>query len=355
MWRILPVLKIFGIFLSVILLVIAGLFVYFNLTGPAPREDVGLGVTFSYRYAESLGLDWKETYVAMLDDLGIRKLRIPVYWDLVESERGMYDYSAIDWQLDEAGKRGAEVILSMGQRVPRWPECHIPGWVKEKGSETYREAELLGFLDRTMKRYMERGEIVTWQVENEPFLVFFGECPPLRSGFLDEEVALVKRADPSRPVMLTDSGELSIWLPAAKRADIFGTTMYRKIYKPGFGYFTYPLGPNFFRFKETFVKLLSGQERFVVIELQAEPWASGWVADVPIEEQFRTMSPDLLRKNVEYAKRVGFPEVYLWGVEWWYWLREKHGMPETWDTARELFRDSGGNGILGEGNKNGGL
>jgi len=348
MWRILPLLKIIGIFLLTVLFVIAGFFVYFNLTGPAPREDVKLGVTFSYRYAESLGLDWKEVYIAMLDDLEVRKLRIPVYWDLVESERGSNDYSAVDWQLDEAQKRGAEVILSMGQRVPRWPECHIPGWVKEKEGESYREAELLGFLDRTMKRYVERKEIVTWQIENEPFLVFFGECPPLRRDFLDEEVALVKKIDPSRPVMLTDSGELSIWLPAAKRADIFGTTMYRKIFKPGFGYFTYPLGPNFFRFKEAFVRLLSDQERFVVIELQAEPWASGWVADVPVEEQFRTMSPYLLRKNVEYAKRVGFPEVYLWGVEWWYWLREKHEMPETWDVARELFHDSSQNGIIEE-------
>lgn len=333
-------LKIVGTLLFFILLVVAGLFVYFNLTGPDPREDVDLGVTFSYRYAESLGLDWKEVYQAMLDDLGVRKLRIPIYWDLVERERGSYDYSAVDWQLDEAKKRDAEVIFSIGQRVPRWPECHIPGWVKEKESETYREARLLGFIERTMKRYMDRDEIVTWQIENEPFLVFFGECPPFRSEFLSEEVAFVKKLDPLRPVMLTDSGELSIWISAAKRADIFGTTMYRKIYKPGLGYFTYPIGPNFFRFKESLVRLFSDQDRFVVIELQAEPWASGWVADVPVEEQFRTMNPNLLRKNVDYAKRVGFPEVYLWGVEWWYWLWEKHNMPETWDVARELFQKS---------------
>lgn len=338
MWRIIPLLKIVGMVLSVLLFVVAALFVYFNLEGPAPREDVDLGVTFSTRYAESLGLDWKEAYIAMLDDLHVRKIRIPVYWDLVEENRGSYDYSAVDWQLDEASKRGAEVILSVGQRVPRWPECHIPGWVKDNGSDDYREAELLGFLERTVNRYADHPEIVTWQVENEPFLVFFGECPAFRRGFLDEEVALVHKTDPSRPVMLTDSGELSIWYPAASRADIFGTTMYRKIHKPGFGYFTYPLGPNFFRFKENIVRLLTGKDRFVVIELQAEPWASGWVADVPIREQFQTMNPDLLRQNVEYAKRVGFPEVYLWGVEWWYWLREKQGMPETWDTARELFQ-----------------
>ena len=31
------------------------LFGYFNLPGGAPREDVSLGMTFSSRYAESLG------------------------------------------------------------------------------------------------------------------------------------------------------------------------------------------------------------------------------------------------------------------------------------------------------------
>jgi hypothetical protein len=357
MWRILPVSEDRrNVSVGVILLIVSGLFVYFNLTGPDPREDVALGVTFSYRYAEALGLDWKETYLAMLDDIGVRKLRIPVYWDLVEGERGTLDYSAVDWQLDEARKRGAEVVLSMGQRVPRWPECHIPGWVKDRESDDrIARRSCWGFFGSTVGAVqVDHPEIVTWQVENEPFLVFFGECPPLRIGFLDEEIALVRSLDSSRPIMLTDSGELSIWLPAAKRADIFGTTMYRKIYKPGFGYFTYPLGPNFFRFKEAFVRLFSDQDKFVVIELQAEPWANGWVGEVSVEEQFWTMNPDLLRQNVEYAKRVGFPEVYLWGVEWWYWLREKHDMPETWDVARELFRNQHENGTMGE-IKNSGL
>lgn len=339
MWRLLPILKIVGLILGGVLFVVAILFVYFNLPGPAPREDVALGVTFSYRYAEDLGLDWKETYHAILDDLGARKLRIPVYWDLVEQEKGTYDYSAVDWQLEEARKRGAEVILALGQRVPRWPECHIPSWVNERESDAYRESRLYAFLEHTIGRYKDNHpEIIVWQVENEPFLVFFGECPPFRRAFLDDEVALVRRLDPTRPILLTDSGELSMWYPAASRADIFGTTMYRKIYKPGFGYFTYPLGPNFFRFKEWAVRLLTDQERFIVIELQAEPWANGWVGNLPLEEQFRTMDERQLREIVEYARRVRFPEIYLWGVEWWYWLKEKKEYPAVWDTAVELFR-----------------
>lgn len=327
--------KIIFLTLLTVLFVVLLVFAYFNLSGPAPREDAKLGLTFSSRYATDLGLDWRETYLALLDDVGVKKLRIPVYWDLVERERGEYDYADLDWQLDEAAKRGAEVILTVGQRVPRWPECHIPEWAKE---DSVRKSELLSFIGKTVGRYRGHGEIVMWQVENEPFLTFFGVCPPLQKEFLEEEVALVKRLD-ARPVLLTDSGELSLWFRAAKRGDVFGTTMYRHIYKGSIGYFTYPVGPNFFLAKEWLTRLLTDQEHFIVIELQAEPWANGWVGSLSLEEQFKTMDEKKLRENVEYAKRVGFPEIYLWGGEWWYFLKEKKGYPAVWETAKELFKN----------------
>ena len=47
------------------------LFGLFNLPGLHPREDVALGITFSSRYASDLGLNWKETYLALLDDIGV--------------------------------------------------------------------------------------------------------------------------------------------------------------------------------------------------------------------------------------------------------------------------------------------
>lgn len=315
--------------------VVTLIFGFFNLSGPEPREDVALGITFSARYASDLGLNWQETYTALLDDIGVRKVRIPVYWDLVERAEGQYDFSAVDWQLDETEKRGGEVILSIGQRVPRWPECHIPGWVGDDAE--VREGKLLHFMKVTIERYRERGVVKVWQVENEPFLVFFGQCPPFRREMLDREIAWVKNLDGSRPILTTDSGELSLWYQAAHRGDRFGTTMYRHIYKHGYGYFTYPLGPNFFLAKEVLVRLLTEQSHFSVIELQAEPWASGWVAQVPLEEQFRTMDEKKLMENVTYAKRVGFPEIYLWGAEWWYWLKVSQGYPAVWETAKQLF------------------
>lgn len=329
--------RFIGITLFSILVILGIIFGYFNLPGPAPREDVHLGMTFSSRYATDLGLDWRETYLALLHDVGVKKLRIPVYWDLAEPESGKTSYADIDWQLQEAEKAGAEVILSIGQRVPRWPECHIPSWVKEQ-SDAERQQALKRFMTETVRRYKDRSVITTWQVENEPFLVFFGECPKLDVKFLEEEIALVKSLDSSRPVLLTDSGELSVWYRAAKRSDIFGTTMYRTIYKGGWGYMTYPIGPNFFRVKEWLVRILTQQKNFMVIELQAEPWASGWVTTVPLEEQFISMNEHLLEDHVTYARRVGFQDIYLWGGEWWYWLKTKKDYPAVWEKGRELFK-----------------
>lgn len=332
-------LKVAAMSILFVLLFILLLFGYFNLPGPAPREDVSLGMTFSSRYAEGLGLDWKETYLALLDDVGVKKLRLPVYWDLVESKKGEYDFSITDWQLEEAAKRDAEVILTVGLKVPRWPECHIPEWAA--ADEELRRAGILSLMEKTVEHYKDNRTITTWQVENEPFLPF-GICPAFDVSFLEQEVALMRRLDPSRPVLLTDSGELSLWYGAASRGDEFGTTLYRDIYsKHVGGYFTYPIGPNFFRFKAWLVRTFAGQDNLMVIELQAEPWASGWIANIPLSEQFRTMNEVKLRENVDYARRVGFRDIYLWGGEWWYWMKVKQNYPAVWETGKQLFHKYG--------------
>jgi hypothetical protein len=335
MKKIKKALKLIGWIIFVIVILLVLLLGYFNLPVKEQNDKASLGVTFSQRYAGDIGLDWKETYLAMLNDLQIRKVRLPVYWDLVEVVEGEYDFSDIDWQLAQAREKNVEIILAIGQKVPRWPECAIPEWAMT--SDQKRKEALLRFISVVMERYKDEPQIRYWQIENEPFLNF-GICPKPDGALLDQELAVARKIDKTKKIMTTDSGELSLWVGAAKRGDVFGTTMYRNIYKPGIGYYTYPIGPRFFRFKYGLIKLFAEQENAIVIELQGEPWIAGWTVNASLPEQFKSMNEEKLRENVTYAKQVGFPEIYLWGVEWWYWLKTEKNYPAVWDVARELYR-----------------
>jgi len=302
------------------------------------KSELKYGVTFSQKQAVALGLDWQKTYIAMLDDLGVKKLRLSAYWnDLQPDEGGEYKWNDLDWQINEASKRNVEIILAMGGRLPRWPECHYPEWANnlDKGK---KEQYTLAYLEQIVKRYQSNENIVAWQVENEPFLKYFGVCPPLDSKFLDAEIALVKKLD-KRSVVVTDSGELSFWIPAARRADIFGTTMYRDTYSAKMEkYIHYPITPAFFRFKKNVTDFFAEPQKWVVIEMQGEPWGPKPFQDLSPEERSQTMDLQKFKDMIEFSSTTSFGEFYLWGVEWWYWEKEMQNNPELWDYARELYK-----------------
>lgn len=331
------ILKIIALTFAGILFVVASLLVYFNFPVQLPQKKFDLGVTFSSTNAESLGVNWREAYTAILDDLKIKKIRIPVYWDIVEPEEGKYDFADLDWQLNEARKRDAKIILVVGQKVPRWPECFIPKWTSNDNPN--KVEKLINFEKKVIERYKNNSEIEFWQVENEPFLSF-GICPPIESEQLDAEIAAVRSVDSSRQIVVTDSGELSFWIKAAKRADTFGTTMYLNVFTRKIGYWRYPIGPNFFKFKRFLTEIFAGKKDIMVIELQAEPWINGWIGSAPLEQQFQSMNEKKLVENVELARKTGIERIYLWGVEWWYWLKVNQNYPGLWNEAKELIQMS---------------
>ncbi|HLD82004.1 MAG TPA: beta-galactosidase, partial [Patescibacteria group bacterium] len=288
-----------------------------NLKPPLKSK---FGVTFSVKQAEELGLDWKQTYTALLDELNIRYFRIPAYWDRIEFNRDEYNFEELDYIIAEAEARDAKIILAMGQRVPRWPECHPPAWAHEL-REDVRQSEIIELLTELVERYKHRRGVFLWQVENEPLLSIFGECPKPDIEFLEREVAHVKSLDDTRPVMVTDSGELSLWLRISSVADILGISMYRITWNELFGYFFYPLTPRHYQNKAAFANLFVN--RVIITELQGEPWADRPLDQISLAEQFQTMNVEIFKDNIEFAQQTGFEQVYLWGAEWWYWLKQQ--------------------------------
>jgi hypothetical protein len=327
--------------LSIFIMVLVAIFVFIYIFSRGrifEKSELEYGTTFSKQQIIDLGLDWKAAYTDMLDDLGVRKLRISAYWNEIEGSEGKFDYTNLDWQVQEAEKRNVEIIMAVGGRLPRWPECHFPEWVKN-APVGEREERSLDYIKKTIERYRGRPLIVAWQIENEPFLSHFGVCPPLNVAHLDREISLVRSLD-IRPVIVTDSGELSLWYAAAKRADIFGSTMYRNTYSSVFkSYIHYPILPGFFRFKKNIVSLFAHPKDWIVIELQAEPWCPVPYQNVTKEIRDKTMNYEKFKDMIEFSRKAGFKTFYLWGVEWWYWEKQVNHDPTMWNEAKKLFNN----------------
>ena len=320
-----------------IFVVILGMSLYILSRKDMP-DHITYGISFNASYAKELGLDEKRVFDAFLDDLGVRHLRLSAQWPLIEPKKDSYDFEFMDYQVTQTEKAGGDIIFGVGRRLPRWPECHIPAWAKDLSWED-QKTEILKYITTVVTRYRDQPAIKYWQVENEPYLGVFATdyCGKLDEAFLEKEIALVHSLDPVRPILVTDSGNLGTWNGAYHHGDVFGTSVYVYFWNPELGQFKTVLPPWFYRVKENVMKLLFGKKETMLIELSAEPWLLEPVTQVPIETQYTRMNINKFNEILDYAQQTGFSKQYLWGGEWWYWLRTK-GYTEMWDRGKELFR-----------------
>jgi len=303
-------------------------------------EKIQYGMSFNTLYAGELGLDWKETYDAIVDELGVRHLRLAAHWPLVEPIDDVYNFTELDYQVQKAEDVGAEVIFAVGRRLPRWPECHIPDWARDLTQEE-RQQQVLDYVTVVINRYKDSPAITYWQIENEPYLEVFAKdhCGEFDEEFFIKEVAHFRSLDDTRPFLITDSGNLGTWRGPYKHGDAFGTSVYVHFWNPELGQFRTVLPPWFYRVKANVMRLLYGEKETMLIELSAEPWLLEPIVNVDIETQYSRMDLKKFEDILQYAKGTHFEKQYLWGAEWWYWL-DKQGHTEMWERGKELFNES---------------
>jgi len=331
--------KLFIIILVLLLIVIFILALALHRpAGTVDADKIQWGVAFSKYFSEKMSLDWRQTYLAILNDLKPKVIRLPIYWEDIEPQTGIYNFDDYDWLVAQAKEKNVKLILVIGRKLPRWPECHVPSWAAPLSAQS-QQTKLLEMLPVVVERYKDLPNLYLWQVENEPFLPF-GECTLMNGNFLDQEIQAVRSSDSVHKILVTDSGELGTWFQAAARGDIFGTTMYRVVWSQWLGYYKYPLAPQYFWLKANLIHLLNPGKPVIVSELQAETWGHLMPYETPIEEQFKSLDLNQFQENINYAKQVGFGEVYLWGAEWWYWLKTKQNHPEFWDTAKKIINSN---------------
>ncbi len=335
-------LKLVRLTVVLFLILLLGPIIFFYSIKPKTPDVINYGVTFSDKYSTEIGQDWKSTYLKILDDLGAKNLRLVAYWDDIEPSENLYDFRKIEWMLQEADKRDLNIILTIGRKVPRYPECFEPVWWKKIPSETTRDEKLYEYLARAVKELQGHTSVKMWQVENEPFFPF-GTCLPIKKATVEKEVDLVKALD-SRPILIQDSGEGGFWFPTYQMSDYLGISMYRKIWFDFWGvlfnksiYFQYPLSYWTYDIKAHMVGVPIN--KIIVTELQAEPWGPVNNIKLSKQEKDKTMSVNDFIGIINYAQKAGFKDLYFWGAEWWLWEKEQNDNGFYWNTAKALFNE----------------
>lgn len=332
-----PILKWSAI--SLTLLFIVSVILMMSFAERHKNDPEVIGVSFSQVQAERFGLNWREAYLATLDDLGFRHLRLATYWDRIEKSPGQYDFSELDFMVREAEKRDAKIKLVVGQKVIRYPECFYPDWLDRNNSQAVATGANQ-LISKTVERYRDSPAIEVWQVENEFLLKTFGVCPKqnLTNAALEREISTVRSLDPNRPIELSQSNQNGF--PAlGPNTEFFGFSMYRIVHNNVFGYFVYPQNGIYNWWKAALIETYRGTT-VTIHELQGEAWGSKGNEELSWEEARQSMNPDQLRDNIAYARETRIKKMYLWGTEWWYYLKVKQNNPQMWETAQSIIAES---------------
>lgn len=336
-----------------------------NLTAGAPWQwfgarghDMELGVSFSCRRAKQLlpGVDCQRLFETMLDDLGARWVRLALYWDEIEPEPGRFEFGEIDGYVAAAEARGVKLLPIVGMKSAYRPEFFFPPWLKggdiAHGRPPADDPEIaeatLRMLMAVTEHLARSDAIEAWQVENEPDVRPDADKRgwTVPNGFLAQEIAAVRRADPRRrPVIVTDDSSQFWqrgWIDLLGLADGLGVGILTR--RPN-GVF--PGQDDLRRFEygafapDIWHQVVRADfaEKFVwLVEVQAEPWEGTPATELRPDEAI-SISPSLMRSNITLARRTGASRAYLWGAEWWWYARERWGDGRYWDTARELVQE----------------
>jgi hypothetical protein len=301
---------------------------------PAAIIDPGqFGVSFSQKQCWNFDLDGYETMSWLINTAGFRRFRLMSYWDEHEQSPGSYDFSCLDWQIKLAADTGCIVTLCLGARQPRWPENHWPEWAWELPKAKRTEA-LLRYITAVVERYRDQQCVTSYQLENEALLRSFGERPEVDRRRLRAERALVKKLDPSRPLVMTTSTSWGIPL-RRPIPDMVGFSYYQIVHSQG-KYHTALHNPHLDRVRSKAIALLHRKQSFIH-ELQLEPWGPQAIWEMSISEQDASMSVQQIKTNVALARKTRLMPIDLWGGEWWYWRLAVKNDPSIWKAVQQAI------------------
>jgi len=333
-----------------------------------PRGSTELGISFRPLQAEALGLDPRAALQRLLA-FPFQVVRLGAYWNRIEPEPGSFRPEELDRQVEECGRAGRRIILCVGPvKTFGYPEFFVPahhlprplreGALVEPGDHAQLLAAAIAFATRVVERYRDRRAITAWQVEHEAVDPLGVEHSwRLSEAFVEREVAAVRAADPSRPIVMTgffpaspvvrlvqrwrtrDQGDS---LAVAERlADVVGVDLYPRHALAGVGGLTaYADGSG------DAAQPPIGPRRLVITEGQAEPWEAVTTPPNPADRAMASCLPEHVIENYNRCLRWGRPlEAYLfWGAEYWL-ARKRSGDARYLEAFARVLASGGENSV----------
>jgi Beta-galactosidase len=328
-----------------------------------PRRSTLLGISFRPPQVAMLELDARATLSALLA-YPFQLVRLGAYWNRMEPAPGTFYTDELDWQIDAAERAGKQVILCVGPlKTFSYPEFFAPAHhlgrplpehslVKPAAYAPLLTAAT-AFVARLVERYQRRKHIVAWQLEHEAVDPLGVEHSwRLDADFVEKEVAALRKADPTRPILM--NGFLPTSLPvrfsqwwrtrdqgdslavAQRLADIVGIDYYPRHALLSLGASTLYLDGSRSPWQQWSWKHLLARSRargqgLMISEGQAEPWETVTIPPNPRRHGMYSCLPEQVIHNYNTCLRLTRQEASLyaylfWGAEYWM-LRKQHADP----------------------------
>jgi beta-galactosidase GanA len=319
-----------------------------------PRRSTLLGISFRTPQVDALGLDMQSTLQTLLA-YPFQLIRLGAYWNSIEPEPGHFCFDTLDWQIDAAERAGKQIILCVGPlKTFSYPEFFVPAHhlssplpehtlIKPSSYPALLTAATT-FIAHLVERYKRRKGIVAWQLEHEAVDPLGVEHSwRLDVAFVTKEMEAIRKADPTRPIMLNGFLPTSLlvclsqwWrtrdqgdsLAIAQRlADIIGIDYYPRHALMTIGRKTLYLdgGKSLWqqeRRKRLFTWTRVHGQQLMIAEGQAEPWENVTTPPNPSKLSMYSCLPEHVITNYNICMRWSQPEVPLyaylfWGAEYW--------------------------------------
>src|SRR6266513_1601466 len=328
-----------------------------------PRRSTLLGLSFRPPQVALLGLDARATLQTLLI-YPFHLIRLGAYWNRMEPEPGTFYTDELDWQIDAAERAGKHIILCVGPlKTFSYPEFFVPAHhlrrpfpertlIKPTAYPSLLTAAT-AFITRLVERYKHRKGVVAWQLEHEAVDPLGVEHTwRLDLAFVEKEVETLRRADPTRPIMMNGflptslPVRLSQWwqtrdqgdslIVAQRLADIVGIDYYPRHALMAVGTKTLYLDGSKSpwqqrRRKQLFVQTRAHEQKLMIAEGQAEPWETVTTPPNPDGQGMYSCLPERIITNYNTCMRWSRQEASLyaylfWGAEYWM-LRKQSADP----------------------------